>query len=418
MKIKTVNLPYDEAIKKKAGQHKLPVTPAKPIRRLLKAISVSELKETQFTCKKTGMDKLPIDQPALFLMNHSCFTDLKIAFHELYPRKFNIVCTSDGFVGKESIMRMAGCIPTKKFITDTTLVKDIFYAVNELHNSILMYPEASYSFDGTATTLPDSLGKFIKKLNIPVVMIKTSGAFARDPLYNMLQLRKVKISAEMKYLLSSDDIEEKSANEINDILKEQFTFDNFRWQIDNDVKITEGFRADGLNRVLYKCPCCNKEGKMLGKGTSITCNECNEKWELNENGSLSGKVFNHVPDWYKWERDCVRDEIEKGSYSLDVPVDIKMLVDTKALYAVGSGQLTHSKDGFHLTGCDGKLDYVHTPAKSYSLYADYYWYEIGDMICIGNSKVLYYCFPKVEGDIVAKTRLACEELYKSIRINR
>ena len=43
-----------------------------------------------------------------------------------------------------------------------------------------MYPEASYSFDGTATPLPDSLGKCVKLLNIPVVMIKTYGAFARD----------------------------------------------------------------------------------------------------------------------------------------------------------------------------------------------------------------------------------------------
>ena len=34
-----------------------------------------------------------------------------------------------------------------------------------------MYPEASYSFDGTATPLPESLGKLVKKLGIPVVAI-------------------------------------------------------------------------------------------------------------------------------------------------------------------------------------------------------------------------------------------------------
>ena len=38
--------------------------------------------------------------------------------------------------------------------------------------------------------------------------------------------------------------------------------------------------------------------------------------------------------------------------------------------------------------------------------------EIGDMICIGNSQVLYYCFPTEGKDVVAKTRLAAEELYK------
>ena len=34
------------------------------------------------------------------------------------------------------------------------------------------------------------------------------------------------------------------------------------------------------------------------------------------------------------------------------------------------------------------------------------------MICIGNNDVLYYCFPQNCGDVVAKTRLATEELYK------
>ena len=53
-----------------------------------------------------------------------------------------------------------------------------------------------------------------------------------------------------------------------------------------------------------------------------------------------------------------------------------------------------------------------------SLYADYFWYEIGDMLCIGDRKTLYYCFPLEGGDIVAKTRLAAEELYKLKRASR
>ena len=65
-----------------------------------------------------------------------------------------------------------------------------------------------------------------------------------------------------------------------------------------------------------------------------------------------------------------------------------------------------------MTGCGGKLDYVQKPAASYSLYSDFYWYELGDMICIGKPNFLYYCFPAVSGDVVAKARLATEELSK------
>ena len=103
---------------------------------------------------------------------------------------------------------------------------------------------------------------------------------------------------------------------------------------------------------------------------------------------------------------------ESGEYSLDIPVDICILADTKCLYSVGEGRLIHSEEGFRLIGCDGRLDFVQKAKSSYTLNADYFWYEIGDVICIGNTKVSYYCFPKCEGDVVAKTRLATEELFK------
>ena len=171
--------------------------------------------------------------------------------------------------------------------------------------------------------------------------------------------------------------------------------------------------------MLYKCPHCLSEGKTVGKGTTVCCENCGEGYLLGENGQLSSlkgdAKFSHIPDWYKWERECVKQELLNGSYGLCVDVDICMMVDMKKIYRVGSGTLTHNVDGFHLVGCDGKLNYKQKPTASYSLYSDYFWYEIGDMICIGNSKILYYCFPKNGTDIVAKTRLAVEELYKIVK---
>lgn len=416
MKIKVKEKSYEDVLAMPVGLHRLPVRPGILFRTLLKVLSKSELKETNFTCREIGMEKLGKHEPCLILMNHSSFIDLKIAATILYPRPFNIVCTSDGFVGKNWLMRAIGCIPTKKFVTDLTLVRDMMFAVKKLNSSVLMFPEASYSFDGTATPIPESLGKCLKMLGVPVVIIRTYGAFARDPLYNNLKLRKVDVSADMEYLLSSQDIAEKSVSELNTILKEKFSFDNFLWQQENKIRIDETFRADCLNRVLYKCPHCGTEGKMLGKGTELSCGSCGKKYELTELGymkALEGETeYSHIPDWYRWERECVRKELEAGTYLLDVLVDICMMVNTKCVYKVGSGRLRHDAEGFHLTGCDGKLDYYQKPSASYSLYSDYFWYELGDMICIGNTEVLYYCFPTEGGDVVAKTRLAAEELYK------
>lgn len=417
MKIKTTRADYEKVIQMKGFRHDQPKKPGMFFRTLLKVLSSGELKQVGFRYEKIGMERLGADEPCLFLMNHSSFIDLKIAATILYPRPFNIVCTYDGFIGKNGLMRMIGCIPTMKFSSDPLLIRHMLYATKRLNSSILMYPEASYSFDGTATPLPESLGKCLKLLNVPVVMIRTEGAFLRDPLYNGLQLRKTAVSARMEYILSPEDIRTKGVDELNAILKNRFEYDHFADQKSKGVRITESFRADMLHRVLYKCPDCMKEGKMLGKGITLKCERCGKEYEMTELGALKplngGKGNAHIPDWYKWQRECVRAELEDGSYHMETPVQIGMMVNTERIYFVGEGILTHTNEGFRLTGCDGKIDYKRKPEESYSLYSDFYWYEIGDMICIGDAKRQYYCFPKDSKFPVAKARLATEELYKT-----
>jgi hypothetical protein len=296
------------------------------------------------------------------------------------------------------------------------LVRDILHTVKKLKSNVVMFPEAGYSLDGTATTLSDTIGKCVKMLGIPLVMLRTYGAFSRDPLYNNLQRRKVNVSATMKCLLSKEEVAEMSAEDITKLVFDEFSFDNFRWQKENDVKITEDFRADGLHRVAYKCTECKCEGKMLGKGIRLTCGECGAEYELDEDGELVGvntdPDFPYITDWYKWERDEVRAEIESGEYRLDIPVDDWVSVDTKRVYDVGEGRLVHTADGFRLTSADGELDYEHKPLSSHSICADFNFYERGDIIALTGPKCIYYCFPKDQTIPVAKARLAAEEIYK------
>lgn len=422
MKIRVIKKNYDEVMDLPRLKYKKPRHQLSILRPILKVVCWVLLKMTGFTYEKIGMEKLGKKEPCLVLMNHSSFIDLEIAAFLMADREWHIVTTLDGFVGLDWLLPLVGCIPTKKFIPDVTLVRDMRYTVKDLNASVIMYPEASYSFDGTATPLPDSIGKCVKLLGVPVVMIKTEGAFLRQPLYNCLKLRKTKVFATMEYLLSPDEIKEKSAEELNAVINKQFDFDNFRTQQEKGILIKEKYRAEGLHRVLYKCPHCMSEGRTVGEGTTLTCKECGTVYELTENGflkCLTGDTrINHIPDWYKWERECVWKELVENTYLLDIDVDIFMLVNTKCVYRVGEGHLIHNTDGFTLTGCDGQIDYHLKPQQSYSIYSDFYWYEIGDMISIGDEKIQYYCFPKNQENVVAKTRLAAEELYKMKKVAR
>jgi len=414
MKIKTKRLDYDAVMALPRPKYKKPMRPNPVLSAVIRLAGQWDGWMTRFSYTKEGMEKVG-KEPCLILMNHSCFLDLKLASKMLWPRPYCIVSTDDTFVGKRLLMRMVGCIPTQKFVSDNRLISDIKYAIKELGVSVLMYPEAGYSFDGRSTALPNRMGVLLKYLDAPVVNITTQGAFSYDPLYNKLQKRRVKVSAHMKCLFTREEIKARSVSELDAAIDEAFSFDAFKWQRENGVKIREKFRADGLERVLYKCPHCGREDSMEGKGVSLSCHACGKVYTMDEYGALASadgdSRFDSVTAWYDWQREEVRGEISRGEYAVDVPVDIAMIVDYKAVYMVGGGRLRHDSEGFTLTGEDGREYFHRPPNASYSVNADFFWYEMGDIIGIGSRDSFYYCFPK-EGCPVTKARLAAEEMYK------
>ena len=414
MKTAFLKKSYDEVMALPRAPHKKPKKPNIFFRTLIRVLSAKDLIPIRFSFVKKDMERAG-KGPYLILMNHSCFLDMEIASAIFYPMPYGIVTTSDGFVGKDWLMRQIGCIPTQKFVSDLTLVRDMDYMLKKNKTSVLMFPEAGYSLDGRATPLPRKMGGLLKLLKVPVVAVHVDGAFLRTPLYNALKSRKVPVSAEVKCLLTPEEIHEKSVEELDAILDEFFTFDHFQWQKENNIRINAPDRANGLERILYKCSHCQKEGQLRGEGEHLICHACGKKWymtDLGEMEALDGKTeFSHIPTWYDWQRECVRREIEEDTYSLETDVEIGMLVDHKNIYLVGDGHLSHTKEGFVLTGCDGKLEYIQKPRASYSINSDYYFYERGDIISIGNRDGLYYCFPK-DNTPVLKARLAAEELFK------
>ena len=124
MKIKTKALSYEQAMARPLPAHKPPQRPIRALGALIRLLGAKDLRETGFTWTEERMEELG-EGPYLLLMNHSSFIDLEIVNRIFWPRPYCIVCTSDGFVGKEGLMRAIGCIPTNKFVSDMNLLLDM-----------------------------------------------------------------------------------------------------------------------------------------------------------------------------------------------------------------------------------------------------------------------------------------------------
>lgn len=370
------------------------------------------------------IEKINVDglkPPYIVLCNHNQFADFFVTFKALHPYKFNNIATLDGFVGFEKVMTELGCACHRKYTTDISLIRACHKILHEYGDILCMYPEARYSNVGTTAIIPDVVGKLVKKNKVPVVTIINHGHYLNAPFWDFRQYRKVPFRSTMKQILTAEQIENMTVDEINQVIRKEMYYDDHRWQKENNIKITEDFRADGLNKVLYKCPHCLSEGKTVGKGIHLTCEECGKKWELTELGELSAldgeTEFSHIPDWYEWERECVRQEILDGTYKYEDTVHIHSLPGVEFI-DLGEGRVTHDlENGFIVEGHYNGHDYrIQRQSKSlYTLHNEFLYKKLGKADCFDVSvkDESLYCIPS-QKDVVTKLMLATEEIYKIV----
>lgn len=356
--------------------------------------------------------------PYMMLSNHMHFIDFELAAMATYPHPVSNVVSIDGYVIKFFLLEWIGAIATRKFTTDTHLVKSI-RKVLQRGDILAMYPEARYSPCGTTAFLPDSLGKLIKMNKVPVVAVIHRGNHLYAPFWNFRNKRKVPLHTTFKKILSAEQVQAMSVEEINAVLKREFAYDDYRYQKEQGIRITESYRAEGLHKVLYQCPHCMTEFSMDSKGTELFCNACGKRWNWNEDGclqALEGETeFAHIPDWFNWEREQVKKQIDAGTYSYCEEVDVFSLPRVYRYIPLGKARLTHDpENGFVLEGkYRGEVYRIQRqPAQTNSLHVEYDFGPIDkrDYVDISTENDSFYCAP-VQKNIITKLAFATEEIY-------
>lgn len=375
--------------------------------------------------KKYKIEKINMEglkPPYMILSNHMYFIDFELSALGTFPHRVNNVVNIDGFYRRPWLLELIGAIATRKFTTDLHLIKSI-NRVLKRGDILEMYPEARYTPIGTLAYLPESLGKIVRMNKVPVVAIVHRGNHLHTPFWNFRKKRKVPFHMTMKQILTTDDIKNMSADEINAVIKKELAYDEYRYQKENGILIKEKYRAEGLHKVLYQCPHCLAESKMSSKGTEIFCTECGKHWNLNEDGTLSAlegeTEFSHVPDWFEWERLQVRKQIEQGEYSFTDDVDVYSLPRCWKFEPLGMAKLTHDpENGFVLKGHYRNSDYeIHrAPLESNSLHVEYDFGHIKPFDCldISTENDSFYCYPTKQ-NVVTKLAFAVEEIYQKKR---
>jgi len=397
---------------------KPPLKQSKFFTAILRILCGISMMGQDYKIEKINMEGLK--PPYILLSNHMYFVDFHLCSIATWPHSVNNIATIDGYYRRPFIMEWLGCLCKRKFTTDMTLLRSAKKVLQEYGDILCMYPEARYTPIGTTAILPDSLAKLIKKQGVPVVVLLHHGNYLHTPFWNYRKKRKVPLYTTMTQVLTAQDVQEKSVEEIGRIVREAMTYDEYKWQKDHNIQINEPFRAEGLHKVLYQCPHCMTESRMNSKGTKLYCEACGKEWEMDTLGQLhavEGETeFSHIPDWFEWERSQVRAQLEAGTYHFEDEVEVFSLPHAWRFQKLGKAKLTHDMEqGFIVEGTHNGSPYrIHRPPLGmYGVHVeyDYCYVRPDDCIDISTDNDSLYCYP-VKQNVVTKLSFATEELYK------
>lgn len=356
--------------------------------------------------------------PFIVLGTHHAFSDFYVTPLALFPYRANYISELEGFEAfGEWIYRQVGCLGTRKFVNDIALIKNIRKVVDR-KGIIVIYPEARYANVGTTAVIPESVGKLVKMLGVPLVTINMHGNYLQSPIWNLEIRKEARQEAVISQVFTKEEISKLSYNDINLEIQKRLSFDEYHFQNEKKMKITYDKRAEGLHDVLYRCPECETEFSTASEGAEIYCKKCGVRYTMNEYGRLlkNGEEwrFSHIPDWYEWQRECVKQEIDSGKYYFDGEVSIEALPNAVNFINLGKGRLIHKKEGYFLTFSDyeqSEQTKYFSSASMLSVHTEYDYRGKGQCITLSTLDNTYFIFPACDGFNATKFQFATEYFY-------
>lgn len=364
-----------------------------------------------------------IENPSIVLSNHGSFLDFVFAGTLIRKKRPNFIVARLYFYKKlyAKIMRKGGCFPKSMFTSDLDSAKNCLRVLKN-GDVLAMMPEARLSTVGEFEDIQEGTYSFLKKAGVPIYIIKIRGDYFASPKWGNGLRRNSYIEAEIDTLLTKEQVDSLSIEEIKDIIEREMYYNDFEWlKAHPELKYKSKTLAEGLENILVRCPKCGGVHSIRTKKRRVYCERCdlsltlNDRYEFEEN-----QYFKTFAEWYKFQWDKIASDISDAS-AKNVDYCIKSKVELKLPSFDGSTMLRHggngvcvlNKDGLTYTGTkDGSEFEIQFPlSKVYRLL-----FGAGEDFEVYYGSELYYFVPEEKRSCV-EWYITSKLLYDSIHEN-
>ena len=287
-----------------------------------------------------------IKGPAVILAAHTSDQDHILSALTFYPIRPTYVI-SEHFMHLPVTARLFKLMPTitkKMFTPDVSTVRKIIRAKGE--NAVLViFPEGRLSCYGKTLPLAEGTAELVKKLGVNVYIWKAEGASLTFPKWRDKGCdRKGEIRASVKLLMTAEELAAKGIDEVKEIAEKAIYNDDELTMAGMEYKCDDMSR--GVDKILFKCPKCLKEGYITAGGNHIRC-ACGLDATLDSTYRLHGAPFERINEWFDWQQASI--DVEKEHLQSHARLGYCKENGYMDPYA-GEGEIYMDKDVFKLSG--------------------------------------------------------------------
>ena len=315
-------------------------------------------------------------QPTILLSSHASRLEFVYTLYGFGRLDVNMVCGYQNILkkGMYHIFLGLGVISKYLYQPDVTCVRHML-KVLRWGGTLGLFPEGIQSSSGSTHPINPATAQFIKHSKANVVIATSQGAYLATNRYSS-DRKKGYIGINYSLVFTPDMLRQMSEEQIYQLMLQKISYNDFEFnKVARHKYVGKKPNAFGIDKILYKCPDCEEEYTLLVDDDTVVCTKCGFSVKINEYYDIIGQSGKMPPAdidaWYKWQRNCVREQINNEEFELTMRGKLCTLKIDKlakppkntAILSVGDAKLT--RDGLCFTGkLDGQIADFAFPAKS------------------------------------------------------
>lgn len=358
-------------------------------------------------------------KPTILLSSHASRLEFIYAIYGFGRKDINVVCGYQNIL-KKGLYRLFiafGVISKYLYQPDFVCVKKMLRVIRN-NGCIGLFPEGIQSTSGSTHPINPATAQFIKSSRANIVVCSSRGAYLATNRYSP-DRKKGYIGLHYSLLFTPEQLEALSTEQIYELILQKISYNDFAFNKEARHKyVGKKPNADGLDKILYKCPHCKEEQVLFVEGDTIKCKTCGFAARVNEYYDLIPTGGKECPEdidkWYKWQRKCVAREVTNDGFEMVLRGSLCTLRTDKLKKpphnrkALSVGTLRLNKEGLFFDGAlNGEaVDFCFDARSVYSLTCS----TKGYLEFYHNNDYFMIVPEKNEGGLI-KWTLASEEIH-------